>query len=53
MVYVWVQWVPVKRTNIYLRADQLKRLEEVSKKTGASVAELIRRAIDKVHKPKK
>jgi predicted DNA-binding protein len=35
------------RTNIYLRADQSKKLKSLSEKTGAPVAELIRRAIDK------
>jgi hypothetical protein len=34
------------RMNVYLLARQLKRLEAESKKTGSSVAELIRRAID-------
>lgn len=36
----------MKRTNIYLREDQLKRLEAASKQSGAPTAELIRRAID-------
>ena len=35
------------RTNIYLRQDQTKKLKALSEKTGAPVAELIRRAIDK------
>jgi predicted DNA-binding protein len=35
-----------KRTNIYLRADQLKRLKQISNKSGSSSAELIRRAVD-------
>jgi predicted DNA-binding protein len=34
------------RSNIYLRPDQVKRLKGVSKKTGSSSAELIRRAVD-------
>ncbi|MGB8786040.1 MAG: ribbon-helix-helix domain-containing protein [Candidatus Acidiferrales bacterium] len=34
------------RTNIYLRPDQMKRLKALNKKTGAPVAELIRRAVD-------
>lgn len=37
------------RTNIYLLPRQVKRLEEESKKTGSSVAELIRRAIDAIY----
>lgn len=36
----------MKRTSLYLEEGQLKKLEAVSKKTGAPVAELIRRAID-------
>jgi ribbon-helix-helix CopG family protein len=34
------------RMNVFLLARQMKRLEDESKKTGSSVAELIRRAID-------
>jgi hypothetical protein len=34
------------RMNVFLLARQMKRLEEESRKTGSSVAELIRRAID-------
>jgi predicted DNA-binding protein len=34
------------RTNIYLRPDQVKRLKGISKKTGSSSAELVRRAVD-------
>jgi len=37
------------RMNVYLLPRQLKRLETESKKTGSSVAELIRRAIDNVY----
>jgi hypothetical protein len=40
------------RTNIYLLERQLKRLEAESKKTGSSVAELIRQAIDKAYPDK-
>jgi len=36
----------MKRTALYLKEEQLKKLEAVSDKTGAPVAELIRRAID-------
>jgi len=35
------------RTNIYLNGKQKQLLEKLSTKTGAPVAELIRRAIDK------
>jgi len=34
------------RTNIFLTKIELKRLRTLSKKTGAPVAELVRRAID-------
>jgi len=36
----------MKRTTLYLKEEQLKKLETISNKTGAPVAELIRRAID-------
>jgi Ribbon-helix-helix domain len=36
----------VKRTNLHLKDDQLKRLRALSDKTGAPVAELVRRAIE-------
>jgi hypothetical protein len=34
------------RMNVYLNDDQKRALEKLSGKTGAPVAELIRRAID-------
>jgi predicted DNA-binding protein len=34
------------RTNVYLNTDQKKALEKLSQRTGAPVAELVRRAID-------
>ena len=34
------------RTNIFLTKTELKRLRALSGKTGAPVAELVRRAID-------
>ncbi len=37
----------MKRTALFLKEDQLKKLQALSDKTGAPVAELIRRAIDK------
>jgi len=37
----------MKRTAIFLKEDQHKKLQTLSEKTGAPVAELIRRAIDK------
>lgn len=36
----------MKRTNVHLSEVQLARLNELSKRTGLSVAELIRRAVD-------
>ena len=37
----------MKRTALFLKEDQLKKLLILSDKTSAPVAELIRRAIDK------
>lgn len=34
------------RTNIYLNFGQKKLLEKLSARTGATVAELVRRAVD-------
>ena len=42
---VWY-YVVMKRTALFLKEDQLKKLLTLSEKTGAPVAELIRRAID-------
>jgi len=36
----------MKRTALFLKEEQLKELQILSEKTGAPVAELIRRAID-------
>jgi predicted DNA-binding protein len=36
----------MKRTALFLKEEQLRRLQALSEKTGAPVAELIRRAID-------
>jgi predicted DNA-binding protein len=36
----------MKRTNIYLREDHLKRLKAISDQTGAPVSALIRKAIE-------
>ena len=36
----------MKATRVYLKTEQIKKLATMSKKTGAPVAELIRRAID-------
>ena len=37
----------MKRTALFLKDEQLKKLQALSEKTGAPVAELVRRAIDK------
>ena len=37
----------MKRTALFLKDDQVKKLQKLSEKTGAPVAELIRRAIDR------
>lgn len=37
----------MKRTALFLQEEQIKKLKKLSEKTGAPVAELIRRAIDK------
>jgi predicted DNA-binding protein len=36
----------MKRTALFLREQQLDKLQKLSDKTGAPVAELVRRAID-------
>jgi predicted DNA-binding protein len=36
----------MKRTNIYLREDHMKRLKAISDQTGAPVSALIRKAIE-------
>ena len=38
--------VGMKRANIYLTEPSVAQLQAISEKTGLSVAELIRRAID-------
>jgi predicted DNA-binding protein len=43
---VW-HYVTMKRTALFLKEEQLKKLLALSEKTGAPVAELIRRAIDR------
>jgi predicted DNA-binding protein len=36
----------MKRTALFLKTEQVKKLQVLSEKTGAPVSELIRRAID-------
>jgi len=38
--------MPMRRTALFLKEQQLEKLQKLSKKTGAPVAELVRRAID-------
>jgi predicted DNA-binding protein len=42
----------MKRTNIYLRDDHLKKLKVLSENTGAPVSALIRKAIEEYLKKK-
>ena len=37
----------MNRTALFLKEEQIKKLQKLSEKTGAPVAELIRRAIDR------
>ena len=41
--------VKLHRTNLSLLPRQMKRLQEESKRTGSSIAELVRRAIDNTY----
>jgi predicted DNA-binding protein len=43
----------MKRTNIHLTQSQLKKLSSLAKTSGLSVAEIVRRAIDKFFERKK
>ena len=43
----------MKATRIYLKPEQIKKLSALSQKTGAPIAELVRRAIDAYLKTKK
>ena len=36
----------MKRTALFLKEEQLEKLQTLSEKTGAPIAELVRRAID-------
>ena len=40
-------YMVMKRTALFLKEEQLKKLQKLSQKTGAPVAELVRRAIDR------
>ncbi len=41
-----VFYMPMRRTALFLKEQQLEKLQKLSEKTGAPVAELVRRAID-------
>jgi hypothetical protein len=43
----------MKRTSLFLKDEQLKKLEAISRKSGAPIAELIRRAVDQYLKTRK
>jgi predicted DNA-binding protein len=43
----------MKRTNIWLKDDQLKKLKVISDKTGAPVSALIRKAIEEYLRKKR
>jgi predicted DNA-binding protein len=45
-IYEMAQEPNMKQTSLFLKPEQMGRLQELSRKTGAPVAELIRRAID-------
>jgi predicted DNA-binding protein len=38
--------MPIRKAALFLKEQQLEKLQKLSKKTGAPVAELVRRAID-------
>jgi predicted DNA-binding protein len=38
--------VVMKRTSLFLKSEQVEKLSAMSKKTGAPVAEIVRRAVD-------
>ena len=37
---------PMKRTNVFLKSTQIRELKAIARETGATVAGLIRKAID-------
>jgi predicted DNA-binding protein len=41
-----LSYMLMKRTALFLKEQQLEKLQKLSEKTGAPVAELIRRSID-------
>jgi predicted DNA-binding protein len=49
---MWCMFVYMRRTNIYLDDENLKKLKVLSEKTGAPVSALIRKAIAEYLKKK-
>ena len=41
-----ISYMPIRRTALFLKEQQLAKLQKLSEKTGAPVAELVRRAIE-------
>ena len=41
-----ILYMPMRRTALFLKEQQLEKLQKLSEKTGAPIAELVRRAID-------
>ena len=41
-----ILYMPMRRTALFLKEQQLTKLQKLSEKTGAPVAEWVRRAID-------
>jgi predicted DNA-binding protein len=39
-------YMPIRRAALFLKEPQLEKLHKLSEKTGAPIAELVRRAID-------
>jgi len=39
-------YMPMRRTALFLKEPQMEKLQKLSDKTGAPVAELVRRSID-------
>ena len=50
---LYIGSVKMHRTNLSLLPRQMKRLREESAKTGATLAELVRRAVDAVYPEEK
>ena len=49
-IYACMASCRMKRTALFLKEEQIEKLQKLSDKTGAPLAELIRRAIDRYQK---